>query len=129
MKFARKLSPLVTKTVMRDAHCPERIVIKTESDEVPVLERNKRIREAGVLMQDSRSPFADGDVIAFSFQFPTIFDYEMARSQHPELFERASKGGDESIRAGQRLAILYPQYVTITKRGDAARTRGRSYGW
>lgn len=112
----------VRKTVMRDAHDPSTIAIKVETNDRPTLERNKQIRHSGLLMQDSRLPLLpDGDVVAFAFQFPTIMDYQLLKNKESELFHQCELGGDAGLRAAERLSILYPQFVVITKRGDARR--------
>lgn len=112
----------VRKTVMRDAHLPERIYVKTETNDKPVVERNQAIRSAELLRQDSRNPLVDGDVIAFSFQFPTVIDYELAKKKDPDIFDDLLHGNDhERTRAAERIQILYPGYITITKRNDAVR--------
>lgn len=114
----------VRKTVMRDAHDPERIYVKTETDERPTVEANQRIRSADMMRQDSRNPLVEGDVIAFAFSFPTMTDYNLLRRKEPELFDAVHRGDySERMRAAERLSILYPQYVTTTKRGDARRGR------
>lgn len=118
MKKVIERRPNIRKSVMRDAHDPERIYVKLETNETPVIERNKAIRSAELLKQDSRNIFHEGDVIAFAFQFPTFYDYARVKRLEPELFARCEQGGDDGLRAAERLAILYPQYVTTTKRGD-----------
>lgn len=127
MKSARIVAPNVRRTVMRDAHAPEQIAVRFDTNETPTVEQNKRIRGSSLLPQDSRNPFHPDDVIAFSFQFPTLHDLQRVRGLEPEIFGRLDAGGDEALRAAERLSLLYPQYVTITRRGDARRTRGRTY--
>lgn len=114
----------VRKTVMRDAHDPERIYVKTETNEAPSIAANKRIRLNGLMRQDSKHPLVDGAVIAFAFSFPTVTDYALVKKAEPELFHTVFNGDySERMHAAERLSILYPQYVTTTKRGDARRGR------
>lgn len=115
----------VRKTIARDAHNPNIVYHETVTNEAPVIDRNQQIRSAGLLMQDSRNSLVpEGDVIAFAFQFPTTYDYYRVKKLEGELFDRIAKGGDDGLKAAERLSILYPQYVTITRRTDARRTTG-----
>jgi hypothetical protein len=100
------------------AHEPEKIWVETQTNEAPVLERNTEIRNAGLLKQGARNPFADGDEIVVAFQFPTLIDYRLARAKYPDLFLQAERGGHLGIQAGERLALLFPGYVTTIRRGD-----------
>ena len=122
MKHVFHKSPNARKTVMRDAHDPEKIYVKTETNEKPGLNANERIRSAGLMPTDKKTGLADGGEIAFSFSFPTEMDYKIAKARDPELFRQLSQGSDEErIRAAERLSFLYPQYLTSVRRGDARR--------
>lgn len=109
------------QTVHRDAHSPERVYIETETDDRAVLELNQRIRNEELVPQDIPNRYHEGDVVAFAFQFPTAMDYALVRRKEPELFARIEAGGDDGLRAGEQLSLLYPQYVVTHKRGDARR--------
>lgn len=112
----------VRGTVMRDAHTPERIYVKTETNEEPAIEANKRIRSNDLMPQDSPHPFVDGAVIAFAFSFPTLTDYNLLRKAEPERFAAVHRGDySERMKAAEQLSLLYPQYVTTTRRGDSRR--------
>ncbi len=121
MKRAYAKEGRVTKTVIRDAHCPTTVGVLTETVEDDVLERNKAIRSAELMRRGQRNPMADGDELTASFQFPSPTDYFLCRAKYPDLFEQATRGGQLGVAAGERLAILLPQYVTMVKRGDARR--------
>lgn len=122
MKHVFHESPNVRKTVVRDAHCPEEIYVKTETNEEPGVEAAKKIRSNELMKTDQKTGLADGGVIAFSFSFPTVMDFVLARKRDPDLFRQLSHGtDDERIRAAEKLEILYPQYVTTVRRKDARR--------
>lgn len=122
MKYVYANKDGVKKTVMRDAHVPERIYVKTETNEKPAIEANQRIRSNDLMPQDSPHPFVEGAVIAFAFSFPTLADYKLLRKAEPDLFEAVHRGEySERMKAAERLSLLYPQYVTTTRRGDSRR--------
>ncbi len=100
------------------AHEPERIWVETVTNERPALERNQAIRNAGLLPQGTPNPFADGDEIVVGFSFPTLIDYRLARAKYPDLFEQAERGGHPGVLAGERLALIFPGYVTTIRRTD-----------
>ncbi len=109
----------VKQVVARDAHAPETVYVHTETDDRPVIERNKRIRSAGLMKIGQRIRAVDEQAeVAVSFQFPSQMAYQLVRAQEPDLFEQATKGGEDAIRAGERLALLFPEYVTSIKRPD-----------
>jgi hypothetical protein len=112
----------VRKTVMRDAHAPETIAVKVETDETEVLKRNQQIRNAELMRQSDRFTLVDEQAeVVVGFQFPTVADYNLARLAYPDLFEALQEGGRAAERAGEQLALLMPQYVTTVIRGDARR--------
>lgn len=112
----------VTKTIARDAHDPTKVYHHTHTDERETLANNERIRSEGLLKQGSKSKFAAGDDIAYAFQFPTVTDYRMAKQLEPELFATVETGTDtERYAAAFKLSLIFPGYVTTTRRGDAPR--------
>jgi hypothetical protein len=112
----------VTKTVIRDAHAPEVVGVRVETDETEVLERNKQIRNAELMRRGDRFNLVDDQAeVVVAFQFPTVADYNLARLRYPTEFAQLEEGGQAAERAGERLAFLMPQYVTAVVRGDARR--------
>ena len=106
-------SPLVRKTLVRDAHVPDTVHVVTETNDAPALAANARIRSAGLLKRGQRfRPIDDHAELTVQFQFPTVTDYMLARATYPDIFAELELGGDHAIRAGDRLALLLPQYVT-----------------
>lgn len=104
------------KTLARDGNT---VYVETVTNDRPVLERNQRIRNEGLMKIGQRVPAVDEHAdISTSFQFPTQMDYTLCKARHPELFARLDEGGEESIRAGEQLALLEPQYVTSIRRPD-----------
>lgn len=127
MKHIFRNAHRVKQTVARDAHDPTKVYVETVTDDRDVLKRNERIRNESLLkVGDRRSALGDDHAeVAVSFQFPTVMDYNLCRARHPELFAEFESGGETSIRAGERLALLEPEYVTSTRRGDRlAPTKG-----
>ncbi len=107
------------QTIARDAHAPETVYVETVTDDKEGLERNKKIRAAGLLKQGQRVPVIDEHAeLTAAFQFPTVMDYKLAKARYPEEFAWVEEGGEASIRAGEKLAFLLPEYVTMVKRGD-----------
>ena len=53
--------------------------------------------------------------LAVQFQFPTVLDYQLTREKYPDIFADLEQGGDTSIKAGERLALLVPEYVTTVR--------------
>lgn len=105
---------------MRDAHDPDRVYVQITSEDDAVLERNRAIRNARLMQIGQRAP-ALGDEhadVSASFQFPTVTDFQLAKAKHPDIFAELELGGEHSIRAGEKLAILFPQYVTMVRRRD-----------
>ena len=102
----------VKATVHRDAHNPGVVYLETDINDTKALERNKAIRNEGLLPANSRNPLVDGDVIGYAFSFPTVKSYELVCKAEPELMHIAQKGNyDERMKAAHQLSILYPQYV------------------
>ena len=123
-KLLRSSSKNVKKWLIRDAHQPNRVYVHTETAQAPVIEQNQRIRGEQLMKIGQRTP-ALGDEhadISASFQFPTVVDYQVAREKYPDLFHDLELGGDVAIRAGERLSLLLPQYVTMVKRRDRVAT-------
>jgi hypothetical protein len=58
----------------------------------------------------------DGDELTASFQFPSVMAYQLAKARYPDLFAQAEAGGSIGVRAGEQLALLLPEYVTMVKR-------------
>ena len=105
----------VKKWLMRDAH-DDTVYVHTEVDNDAELELNKRIRSAGLMKIGQRfTPIDDHADIAVQFQFPTTTDYHLARQKYPDIFAELDQGGDQSIKAGERLALLMPEYVTTVR--------------
>lgn len=120
MKHVFRNAHRVKQTVARDPHDPTRVYVETVTDDRDVLKRNERIRNDRLLkVGDRRSALGDDHAeVAVAFQFPTVMDYNLCKARHPELFAEFELGGDASVRAGERLALLEPEYVTSTRRGD-----------
>jgi hypothetical protein len=122
MKYAYADDGHTRKTVMRDAHAPEQVFVKTETRDRRVVEHNTRVRNAGLALAGMRNALIPGDVIEVAFQFPSHADLGMVQAAEPDLFAAIQTGGEDGARAGRRLAILYPQYVTTVPRADARRS-------
>ena len=126
MKHVYRQDRSVRQTIAKDAHDPTRIYLETVTNDRPGLEANQRIRSDELLKRDARNPLREGDVIAFSFSFPTVMDWKLAKERDPELFDLVQHGTDsERFRAAERLEFLYPQFVTTVRRNDSRRN-GRS---
>ena len=99
-------------TVMRDAHAPELIYLKTEIHDAEALARNARIRGERLLQQGARNPLIEGDVIGYAFSFPTVQNMEMVKRAEPDLWLQVTTGDEASrFAAARKLAVLYPEYV------------------
>ena len=118
MKYTYAREGRVRKTVHRDAHAPEQLYIETVTDDAAVLERNKAIRSARLLERGAPGMLGEGDEMTAAFQFPSMTDYILAKKRFPEEFAQVERGGEDSVRAGEKLSILLPEYVTMVKRGD-----------
>lgn len=103
----------VRKWLIRDRHQPGRVYAHVESVQQPVLERNQKIRGAGLLKRGGALKAVDeGADLGIAFQFPGVIEYHAARQKYPDIFAQLEQGGDDAVRAGERLALLMPQYVT-----------------
>ena len=100
-----------------------KLYVQTRTDKQAALESNRRIRQAELMKIGQRiiGPDEHADV-AVSFQFPTTLDYISARQHYPDIFAALDEGGEAAIRAGERLAILLPEYVTSVR--NTARVGG-----
>jgi hypothetical protein len=101
---------------MRDEHVPDTLYVKIETYDDDVVELNKAIRSAEMLHVGQRfTPVDEHAELTAQFQFPSHTDYQLARESYPDIFSDLEEGGDVSIRAGEKLAVLFPQYVTMVK--------------
>ena len=100
-----------------------KLYVQTRTDKAAALASNRRIRQAELMKIGQRIPGPDEHAdVAVSFQFPTPLDYLAARQHYPDIFAALDEGGDAAIRAGERLAILLPEYVTSVR--NTARVGG-----
>lgn len=110
------------QTIARDAHAPETVYVETVTNDKAGIERNRRIRGAGLMKIGQRVPVIDEHAdVSTSFQFPSQMDYILCKARNPDLFAQLEQGGEDAIRAGERLALLEPQYVTSIRRQDHIR--------
>ena len=117
---------VVRKTAITDSHIPGVVYRHVETNETPCVEANKAIRSCELLKQDSPSKFVDGDVIAFAFSFPSHADFMILSRDEPDLMDDLINGTNaEVLKAAQTLAILYPQWVTSTKKIQVGGYNGR----
>ncbi len=106
----------VRKVLMRDPHAPNTVHVQTTTNTAPVIEQNKRIRNAQLMKRGQRFTSVDAHAeLTAQFQFPTATDYQLARETYPDIFADLDEGGETAIRAGERLSLLMPEYVTMVK--------------
>ena len=120
MKIRRRRS-YGTQTLARDAHNPTQVFVETDTTaaDKAIYERNQRIQRAGLMQQGQRNALGqEGAEITVAFQFPNVMAWQIAKAQHPQEFADLEVGGIVSERAGERLALLLPQFVTSIKRPD-----------
>lgn len=109
----------IKKWVIRDAHVPNTVHVHTEINQKPVIDLNSRIRNAGLMKRGQRfTPIDNYAEMTAQFQFPTVLDYTLARERYPDIFADLEAGGDLAVRAGERLALLMPEFVTMVKPRD-----------
>ena len=100
-----------------------KLYVQTRTDKAAGLASNRRIRQAELMKIGQRIPGPDDHAdVAVSFQFPTVLDYIAAKQHYPDIFAALEEGGDASIRAGEKLALLLPEYVTCVR--NTARVGG-----
>jgi hypothetical protein len=116
MEHYTRKDPQVKQRVVRHAHAPEEVWVETRTNVKKIAERNAKIRNDRLLVQGKASPFADGDELTAAFQFDTVMAYQLAKAKYPDLFAQAEAGGEIGVRAGEQLALLLPEYVTMVKR-------------
>lgn len=112
-KRLRSRDPNVEKWLIRE---DDKLYYHVRTAKQPVIDQNTRIRNAGLMRRGARFKALD-EYAEFTaqFQFPTQTDYQVAKRRYPDEFAALEEGGDAAVRAGERLAILMPEYVTMVK--------------
>jgi len=105
----------MTRVMHTDKHAPGRQVFRTVYHDDAALDQNKRIRNAGLMKRGDKLPVVDASV-SYAFSFPSVERYEGLKVQYPDIFEDL-RSKDQHVReaAGQRLALLHPEFCTLSR--------------
>jgi hypothetical protein len=103
-----RISPNATRRILRDG---DNIVVRTDFDDDAALERNKQIREAG-LINKAKLHLHDDEDIRFVISIPDGLQYRYFKMNYPDIYEMI-KSKEEKVRMSgcKRLQILHPEWV------------------
>ena len=116
MKTLLRAENGVSQTLHTDAHIKNRQVFRTVYHNDAALEKNKALRNSGLLRRGDKLSLLDGASVSFAFSFPTVEEYNMIRGKYPDIMD-AIRSKDQKAResAARKLEILHPEYITISE--------------
>jgi len=102
----------VKSTLIREDE--DKVYIQTDIEDSGVHDKNKRMRESGMLRHGADNPLMEGGETVYWFSFDPM-SWSIAQRKHPDLFQQAIHGRDEKERldAARKLKFLYPGEVVI----------------
>ena len=103
-----RISPNATRRIMRDG---DQLVVRTEFHDDPALERNKQIREAG-LIDKAKLALHDDEDIRFVISIPDGLQYRYFKMNYPDIYKMILSKDEKTRMSGcKRLQILHPEWV------------------
>ena len=116
MKTLLRAENGVSQTLHTDAHIKDRQVFRTVYHNDAALEKNKALRNSGLMRRGDSISLLEGATVSFAFSFPTVEEYNMVRNKYPDIMD-ALRSKDQHVResAARKLELLCPQYITISE--------------